>query len=175
MSHEPYSSVPQAGAPWAPPAPSSRLLPVLGVVLGLLGLVVGTAAWFRAAPAYSDAPPFSEQQVTDAKKAVCEAYVKGWHSLQVAGSRKKPDDPTDTIPVVSVNGRVAETAVGNYLVNSAEANPAAPEELKGLIRHLGQAYQEIVLSQLADGSKSDVAPIADEADRLREEIEAICR
>jgi hypothetical protein len=112
--------------------------------------------------------------VADAKEAVCEAYSKGWRSLQVAGSKRKPDGPADTLPVVSVNGRVAEVAVGNYLINSAQSNPAAPSELAGLVHRLGKAYQDIVLIQLADGSRSDVLPIGEDADEVRAEIEKIC-
>jgi hypothetical protein len=149
---------------------------VLGVVLGLLGLGMGAAAWFRAAPAITaEAPAFSDRQVVNAKSGVCTAYAKGWRSLQVAGSQKKPDGPPDTLPAVTVNGRVAEVAVGNYLIHSVEANPAAPSELKELVRQLGEVYQEIVLTQLADGSRSDVVPIAENAERVRAELERLCQ
>jgi hypothetical protein len=181
MSHAQFDPTPQAPPPWTQPAPAqgpgiARLLPVLGVVLGLLGLGMGVAAWFRAIPPITaEAPAFSDQQVADAKVGVCTAYAKGWRSLQVAGSQKKPDGPPDTLPAVTVNGRVAEVAVGNYLINSVEANPAAPSELKELVRQLGEVYQEIVLTQLADGSRSDVVPIAENADRVRAEIERLCQ
>jgi hypothetical protein len=137
---------------------------------------LGAAAWFRAAPAITaEAPAFSDQQVVDAKRGLCAAYAKGWRSLQVAGSQKRPDGPPDALPAVTVNGRVAEVAVGNYLINSVDANPAAPSELKKLVRKLGEEYQEIVLTQLADGSRSDVLPIAENADRVRVEIERLCQ
>ena len=180
MSHAQYEPTPQAPPPWPAQADvqgraPSRVLPILGAVLGSLGLIAGVAAWFRAAPAnVAESPVYSEQQVSDAKRAVCEAYAKGWHSLQVAGNQKKPDDPADTLPVVAVNGRVAEVAVGNYLINSADANPSAPNELKTLMRQLGAAYQDVVLTQLAGGSRSDVTPIGEGADQIRAKIEDIC-
>jgi len=181
MSHAQYDPTPKAPPPWAQPAPAqrpgiARLLPVLGVVLGLLGLGMGAAAWFRAAPPdVAGKPVYTEQQVVDAKSGVCTAYAKGWRSLQVAGSQKKPEGPPDTLPAVTVNGRVAEVAVGNYLINSVDANPAAPSELKKLVRTLGELYQEIVLTQLAEGSRPDVVPIAENADRVRAEIERLCQ
>ena len=153
----------------------SQVPPILGAVLGSLGLIVGVAAWVRAAPAnVATNPVYSEQQVGDAKTAVCEAYAKGWRSLQVAGNQKRPDNPADTLPAVAVNGRVAEVAVGNYLINSADANPSAPTDLKTLMRQLGKAYQDIVLTQLAGGSRADVTPIGEGADQVRAKIEEIC-
>jgi hypothetical protein len=117
---------------------------------------------------------YSDQQVADAKKNVCEAYYKGWNAIQVAGSKKKPEEPSDTIPIVAVNGRVSEVAVANYLFNVVDANPAAPNELRDLVRTLGVVYQDIVITQLADGSKEDVQPIAVKADELIPKINAIC-
>lgn len=112
--------------------------------------------------------------MADAKKNVCEAYYKGWNAIQVAGSKKKPEEPSDTIPIVAVNGRVSEVAVANYLFNVVDANPAAPNELRDLVRTLGVVYQDIVITQLADGSKEDVQPIAVKADELIPKINAIC-
>jgi hypothetical protein len=140
----------------------------------LLGLVAGVGAWFRAAPTGPPPPVYSEQQVADAKEAVCEAYQKSWRSVQVAGS-KKSDDPDAVIPIAAVNGRVAEVAVGNFLINSADANPAAPPELNALMRQLGFSYQHIVLSQLADGTKADVLPLGQEADGVKSKIDQICQ
>jgi hypothetical protein len=179
MSHAPYEPIPQAPPQWAQQpvaqrAPS-RLLPILGVVLGSLGLVAGVGAWFRAAPSHEGAAAvYSEQEVSEAKAAVCEAYGKGLRAIQVAGG-KKPGDPSDPLPVVAVNGRVAEVAVGNYLINTIGANQAAPSELGKLVSQLGKAYQDIALTQLGDGSRADVAPIAEEADRSIAKIEEICQ
>lgn len=173
--HGPAQLGPLPQPPQSPiPARSaSRLLPVLGVVLGLLGLVLGAAAWFRAGQSTSN-PPYSDQQVAAAKEALCNAHLQSWRSAQVAGS-KKPDNPEAAMPVVAVNGRVAEVAVGNFLVNSVDANPAAPTELKNLITQLGFAYQNIVLTQLSDGTNAEVAPIGEEADRVKLKIDQICQ
>ena len=156
MSHAQYDPMPKAPPPWAQPAPAQRpgiaqLLPVLGVVLGLLGLGMGAAAWFRAAPADVAGKP--EQQVVDASAAVCEAYTKGVRSMRVVAGRIV-DNPADTLPV-AVNSRLAEVAVGNYFINALAANPAAPPELQEPLLELARAYQDVALIQLANGTPSD--------------------
>lgn len=175
MSHEPYSSA-RAGAPWPPSAPSpgpSRLLPILGVVLGLLGLATGTAAWFRAAPSHSAAPAYSEQQVADAKKAVCEAYAKGVRSMRVVTGRVV-DNPSEALPV-AVNSRLAEVAVANYFINTAAANPAAPSEIKSMMSQLAKAYEEVALIQLADGTPTDYQAQKQFVNDSVQTLDEICR
>ena len=181
MSYAGYDPASQAPPPWPPQAPAqgrgpSRLLPILGAVLGLLGLIAGVAAWFRAAPSnVGEGPVYSEQQVADAKKAVCDAYAKGVQSIQAAVA-KRPENPAETLlPATVLNARIAEVTVANYLFTSIDANPAAPPELSGLIRKLGDIYQNIVLTQLADGAREEVGTIAAKADEVMPTIGRICQ
>jgi len=158
MSHAQYEPTPQAPPPWPAQAPvqgrsQSRLLPILGAALGLLGLIVGVAAWFRAAPSnVATNPLYSEQQVADAKQAVCEAYAKGMRSIRTVGSVKV--DPQNWFPT-AVNTRLAGFAVGTYFFDSLNANPATPSELYVLVQQVGEAYRDIALTQLADGTPLD--------------------
>jgi hypothetical protein len=178
MSHAPYEPIPQAPPQWAqqPIQPSrapSRLLPVLGVILGSLGLIAGVAAWFRAAPPTQGASAvYSEQQVNEAKAAVCGDYRKAVRSFQIAGNRTV-DNPADKL-AVAVNTRLAEVAAGNYMNNSIDSNAAAPEDLKNLIRQLARTYQDIALTQLAEGTQADVEPFGDSADKVILDINKIC-
>lgn len=176
MSHVQYDHAPQS-----PPQDSglgrgtSRVLPILGALLGLLGLIVGVAAWLRAAPSDSALNPvYSEQQVADAKKAVCEAYEKGFRSIGVAVA-KKPDETAEPLPGALLNARIAEIAVANYFFHSLNTNPATPSAIKDLIRQLGESYQNIALTQLADGTREEVRPIAEYAGELAPKIEYLCR
>lgn len=169
-----YSNAPEPHQPWPPRShpqrPSaSRVLPIIGVVLGLLGLAMGVAAWFRAAPLGS---AYSSTQMTEAKTTVCAAYSKALHSLRIAGNRKV--DPADALPV-AVNTRLAAVAVGNYLINTVAVNVAAPIDLQNSIRQLAQAYQDIALAQLADSSTADYEATAVAADKLILEIDGQCR
>lgn len=177
MAHPQYGPASQAPPPWPPQAPvqraaGSRLLPILGVALGLLGLIAGLAAWFRPlASTHSAEPAYSEQQVSDARKAVCEAYKKGVQALQVAGE-KKPD-PADWLPV-AVNTRLAETAMGNYLINVLSAHPATAPELSEAITELALNYQEMAVMQLADKRSSDYESNTRATGELIPKINQLC-
>lgn len=159
--------------PAGPARTGSRLLGIVGVILGLAGLVAGVAAWFRAGPPREAAvPAYSEQQVIDAKTAVCEAYEKGLRSLHVAGGKKA--DPADWLPV-AVNTRLAETAMGSYLVNVLDLNPATPRELRGLMQQLAVNYQEMAVIQLSDAPTSDFEANGRVADEIIPKIDPMCQ
>lgn len=178
MPHAPYDPTQPASPAWQPQAPAqarntSQLLPLLGVALGLLGLIMGVAAWFRAAPSKETASPaYAEQQVADAKKAVCDAYEKGMRSIRTVGSVKV--DPSDWLPT-AINTRLAGFAVGTYFLDTLDANPAAPLGLSGLIRQLGEGYRDIALVQLADGTPVDYKPTRDAVQELVPTIDQICQ
>jgi hypothetical protein len=179
MSHAQYDPTPKAPPPWAQPAPAqrpgtARLLPVLGVVLGLLGLGMGAAAWFRAAPpdVVRDGP-YTEQQESDAKAAVCEAYIKGIRSIRTVAS-KRADNPADAL-AVAVNSRVGEVAVSMYFSNTLEENPASPGELRTLVQDLANDYQDLVLIQLADGTPADWKSIKDTIEDAAVKLDQICQ
>jgi hypothetical protein len=179
MSHAQYDPTPKAPPPWAQPAPAqgpgiARLLPVLGVVLGLLGLGMGAAAWFRAAPAdVAGQPVYTEQQVSEAKEAVCGAYNKGIRTIRIVAS-KRADNPADAL-AVAVNSRVGEVAVSTYFFNILEANPASPVELRTLVQGLANDYQNLVLIQLADGTPVDWKSTKDSIEDAAVKLDQICQ
>lgn len=175
MSHPYYEPAPQSPPPWPAQAPApyrapSRLLPILGVVLGSLGLIAGVAAWFRAAPAQ---PTYSNQQVADAKKAVCDAFTTAVNSFHVAGTQKAVD-PTGKF-LVAINARLAVIASGNYMRNEVEANPEAPKELRDLVNKLAKDYENIGLAQLAEESQRNVDVFGASADKAIPEINTMCQ
>ena len=179
MSYPQFDPASQAPQPWQSPAPvqgrsPARWLPILGAGLGLLGLIAGVGAWMRPAPSGGAAPVYSDQQVADAKKAVCEAFGLGIRSIRAAGARK-PESPADQFPVTAVNIRLAAIAVGNSFFHAVSENPAAPAELSDPISQLGQTYQNIALIQLADGQKPDFDPLISKADKLVSQTEEICQ
>ena len=170
--HMPATPPPQPPRLQQPHGRSSLWLGALGVVLGLLGLLVGVAAWFRAAP-HEAVDVYTEQQVADAKKAVCEAYAEGVRSIWVAGG-KKADNPSDALPI-AVNTRLAEVAMGDYLINALHANSAVPAELRELATKLASTYQKMALIQLSDGTPLDYEPDRRIADEVIPKLDQICQ
>lgn len=146
------------------------MLPVLGVVLGLLGLASGVAAWFRAAP--KSEPAYSAEQIAVAKGAVCEAFERAVKTLEIAG-RRTADDRVEA-GVVAVNTRLALASVNSYLNSVLQANPATPADLVGSTRDLADSYQEIELAQLADATKEEVATTAEATDATAAKIKKQC-
>ena len=179
MSYPQFDPASQAPQPWQSPAPvqgrsPARWLPILGAGLGLLGLIAGVGAWMRPAPSGGAVPVYSDQQVADAKKAVCEAFEAGQRSIRAAGNRR-PENPADPFPLTAINVRLAEVAVSNSLLNAVYENPAAPAELIRLADQLGKTYQDIALIQLADGQPADFSSLALRSEDTISQIRMTCQ
>jgi hypothetical protein len=171
MSASPYGNTP--GGQWPPPpgppqcpppgwpaaTPRQPRLPVIiSLVVALAAIAVAVGAWFRpATDANSASPPdsksqFSEEQIADAKEAVCDAYDKTYKAVATAG-RQQSDDPTLEF-VISVNTRLATQFSSRFLSDVLEANPATPADLASHVRGMTSAWDNIVLLQLA-GNEGD--------------------
>jgi hypothetical protein len=177
MSSSQFEQASEAPRPLLPQASvrgSSRWLPLFGAGLGLLGLIAGVAGCGRPVASSEAAKPvYSDQQVVDAKKAVCEAYARGMQALRTSGG-KKVENPADKLPI-AVNTRLAEVAMSNFLINTLMDNPATEPELRDSAKTLAQTYQEMALIQLADGSTSDYETQARITDDLVPKINQICQ
>jgi hypothetical protein len=148
---------------------------VIAIVIAVIAVAVAIGAWFRPVPK-PEAPAaktYSEQEVADAKKAVCDAFDQVKKSVTAAGA-KSGDNPTDTF-VVAVNIRVALTASSNYLFQTLDANSAVPKDLADPIRNLAITYRKIVMEQLADTSAADLNPLATSADEEFANIKQACQ
>jgi hypothetical protein len=172
---DPASQASRPSALQAPLRNPSRWLPLVRVGLGLAALVVAVAGCSQPAPSTQAAKPtFSDQQVAEAKKAVCDDYEKGFRAIQVAAS-KSPETSDETFSSTTLNARIAEIGVANYLFNSLNANPAAPAELRDLVDRLAALYQKIAIMQLSDATREEIAPTADKAQELTPGISRICQ
>jgi hypothetical protein len=160
MSHAPYEPIPQAPPQWAqqpvqPGRAPSRLLPILGVVLGSLGLIAGVGAWFRAAPSNEAASAvYSEQQVSEAKTAVCEEFEIGQEVLVAVGN-KKSSNPSEAF-TFSVNSRLAVDVVMDDLRALLLDNPATPDPSTNAVKQLIGNYRELLFKTLSDKSGPDL-------------------
>jgi hypothetical protein len=116
---------------------------------------------------------YSEQQVADAKKAVCEAYAMGMRTVRSVASRKAEND-TEKLPVITVSA-TGELAAATYFVNILNSNPAAPSEVSQPLNRLAQQYQEVALIQLANGAPSEYKSNGETIDESVAELDRSCR
>lgn len=93
MSNPSYGT-PFGPSAWPGPARPSRLPVVLSIVAIVIGLVFGAiavAAYFKATPK-AEAPAskvYSEQEMADTKKAVCDAYAKADRAIKTTGGESE--------------------------------------------------------------------------------------
>ena len=180
MSQAPHGPGPAAPSAWPQPGPlpsssgPSRLPTIIAIVIALLAVAVAIAAWFRPAPK-AEAPAaktYSEQEIADAKKAVCDAYGEVSKTVNTAGA-KSGENPTDSF-IVAVNTRTALATSSSFMTAQLAANPATPDDLAHAVRSLAARYQEIAMNQLADATTSDLDPLATAADQQIAIIEKDC-
>ena len=174
MSQPPY------GPPAWPASPRPSRLPlVLSIVAIVLSLVVGAlaiAALVKAAPK-AEAPAakvYSEQEVADAKKAVCDAYSRADRAVQAAGRRNGGDDQT-AILGVAVNIRLALSESSSLLLRTLAEQPAAPNDLQEQIRLAANTYQDVAIDQIGDASQDELAPLFKQADSTDVAIKQACK
>ena len=150
MSQAPYGPGPAAPSSWPPqgPPPSSsgpsRLPTIIAIVIALIAIAVAIAAWFRPAPQAETpaAKTYSEQEIADAKKAVCDAYGQTQQTLKVTGS-KASEDPTETF-IIAINSRVAIETASSYLHSTVQSNQAAPKDVTEKVIRLADIYRGAV-------------------------------
>jgi hypothetical protein len=143
---------------WPTPAPKQSRAPVIiSLVVALIAIAVAIGGWFRPASEAS-APDtksqFSEQQVADAKTAMCAAFDKATKAVAGAGSQTS-DDPATKV-LISVNTRLAFHVMTDYFRSELAQNPAAPPELVNAFRNSISAYEDMVLTQLANAPKDEL-------------------
>ncbi|KDF00273.1 hypothetical protein Y900_015325 [Mycolicibacterium aromaticivorans JS19b1 = JCM 16368] len=148
---------------------------IIAIVIAVIAVAVAIGAWFRPAPKPETpaAKTYSEQEVADAKKAVCETFKEASTGIQAAGGRTGGDDPTAVL-AVAVNVRLALSAASSYLIQGLDANPATPQELAKPIRDLAKTYQEIAILQLGDAPHEKIDPLYTSGDEATAKIKQVC-
>ena len=144
MSQVPYGRGPAGPAPWQGPPSShgpSRLPTIIAIVIAVVAVAVAIGAWFRPVPKPETpaAKTYSEQEVADAKKAVCAAFKDASRGVQAAGRRNEGPDPVAVL-TVAANVRLALTAGSAYMLQSLNNSQAAPDDLKSAVKNLAGTY-----------------------------------
>lgn len=153
----------------------SRLPNFIAIAIAVVALAVAVGAWFRPIPK-PEAPAakvYSEQEVAEAKKAVCDAFAKASAGISVAG---QTDAGTDRAAVLAVaaNVRLALSAGSSLLNQSLSDRPATPHELGDAAKALALAYQEISVGQLAEASAIELDPSYKAGDSASLKIKQAC-
>jgi len=159
-----------------PPAPvqkASRVPVVVAIVVSLLALGLAAAAFFKpqrdAAPA---APQYSDKQVADAKKNVCDAYTLAHRATTDAGTLSS-EDPNQKF-MISLNTRLAFSTAADHLLAAAIKYPEAPINVLDASRNLAFSYQRIVLAQTATASHDELEPLYADSDNAVAQVEKAC-
>ena len=146
---------------------------IVAIAVSLLALGVAAAAFFKPqhdpAPA---APQYSDQQVADAKKNVCDAYNLIHRALVDAGSLTS-EDPNQKY-MISLDVRLAFNTAADHLLAAASSSSAAPPGLLTATQALGYTYQKIVLAQTATAPNDELEPLYTEADASVAKIKQAC-
>ncbi len=143
----------------------------------LVTLGVAIVGWFRPLPAKPPpAPTYSDQQVAEAKAAVCTAYEQIRKAGDVAGARNGASDPTAILTVATSTRQVLEVG-SRYLITKLDTEPATPPDLAAAVRKLADVYQEMTVDYLDGLSNSDpeLGPLLRAGDEAHSTIEGLCK
>ncbi len=181
MPDSPYGAMPPGPAPWPQqglrPARGPSRLPIfltLGVALVALGLAIG--GWFRpttTTAAGPTTPQYSEQEVADAKKNLCDAYDTIYRSLEQAGTTTS-EDPNQKY-MIALNTRLAFNTSADFLLGELSRYPATPADLQSAVRKAALSYQNMVLKQIANAPKDELDAAYSEVDSGHADLKTACK
>jgi hypothetical protein len=177
MSSGPPPPPPWPIAPSSPKRPSQWRTVAFGIALLAIG-AVAVGAWFRPLPenkpASPPAPTYTSQQIADAKTAVCSAFDKVHHAVDVANTRSGGDDPTAVLAVATA-ARQALDVGSRYLLTKLAEEPATPAELASQVRKLAGTYQEATIDYLAEAGEAELGPLGNASDEATNTIDKLCK
>jgi hypothetical protein len=177
-----FPSAPPSPRPW-PGAPSkpSRWLTFLTIAIALMGFGAGVAAWFRAA--HHDGPnvgpatsAYSERQIADAKRNICDAYALVRAAVSV--TTNKPNSGGDAFAAqtaIAANGRLALYGGGGYLLGQLSAEPATPSDLAKAVKSLAGTFRKLAMVDLGEQPESAQKPLRDGVPGSTAKIDEICK
>ncbi|MGA8544134.1 MAG: hypothetical protein WB785_02600 [Mycobacterium sp.] len=120
----------------------------------MIAIAGGAVGWFYPHKSASSAPTYSDQQVKDAKKHVCETFKIVDHEV-VRNSRLKNPDNGGPIGALSVAtaARLAFYTGGAFLRDRVAQEPATPPALAKSVNDMGSNLEELAIGYLAGGAE----------------------
>jgi hypothetical protein len=149
---------------------------IIAIVIALIAVAVAIGAWFRPAPKPETpaAKTYSDQEVADAKKAVCDAFDTVHNIVGINTGRDGGSDPT-AILAVAANARIALYDGADYLLEILAKNPATPADLSASVNNLADTFRYLTIQYLANKQSAELeAPLRD-ADAATVAIQASCK
>jgi hypothetical protein len=147
---------------------------IIAIALAAAALGVAIGSWFRPAPEPTPAaePVFTESQVADAKKQVCDAFQLARNAIVTAGNKQ---DPANAM-AYAANARVAFFGGADYLGDIVSSLPATPSELADAAHEYSSAYKQLALVLLSDKTPQQMdQSIVASGDNSNEKLKQICQ
>ena len=120
------------------------------------------------------AKTYSEQEIADAKKAVCDAFTTVHEAVRINTGRDGGSDPT-AILAVAANARLSMYGGAGYLVDTLEKNPATPTDLVTPVQKLADTFRYLTIQFMINKQNSDLDEPLREADSATASIQSICK
>jgi hypothetical protein len=173
--HGPSSSTVPPAAPSYP-----GRWPMLALLLiALLGVGVGVAAWLRPIPGskLSGATAAStEQHAGEAKMNICHAYTLVTQVVTANTHRTNPA-PGDAVGALAtgIYGPVSLYVGGDYLSGILDDEPTTPADLSRSIKSLSKTLKQLAMVDLAGQPESVRNSLRDEVNSHVRVIDGLCR
>lgn len=161
---------PTTAVPFPPAWKSARGVAIAALVIALIALGVGIAAWFRAAPGQS----FSDDQKNQAKTTVCAAYnrVRTGQHIQTT-LHPAANDALGWLGA-QVNARLSLLGGGAYLQDVVAAQPAAPADIAQAVNSMADTSEQLGAAYLANAKDTDVKPLLDDLNSKMSQLNTLC-
>jgi hypothetical protein len=146
-----------------------------------MGFGAGVAAWFRAAPHNGPnvRPPtsaYSERQIADAKRNVCDAYALVRAAVSVTTNKQSSGGDAFAAQIaIAANGRLALYGGGGYLLEQLSAEPATPPDLANAVKSLAGTFRKLAMVDLGEQPESAQKPLRDAVPGTTAKIEEVCK
>jgi hypothetical protein len=150
--------LPEAEAKNSPSAPRASKLPlwiaVAASVLAVVATSVAVVGWFYPHKSASSAPTYTDQQVKDAKKHMCETFRLVDHEVVRNSRLKNPPDggPIGALSVASA-ARLAFYSGGAFLRDRVSQEPATPPDLAKSLNAMASNLEELAIGYLAGSAE----------------------
>jgi hypothetical protein len=136
------------------------------LVVAVIAVALAVVGWFRPTSPPGASGPFTEQQTSDAKAHICDAYLSVRQAVVTNThlNNPEPGNPIGGLAVAS-NARLALYGGGGYLRERLQAEPATPGDLAKAITSMADTLQKLSIGYLSG------APVVAQ-DPLRRDLDA---